>query len=153
MILGVEEIPQLQPASCSFSGHGSDSCKKFIRIINPDTFYDTILISDHFFKQMADEMGYVKLNSNTKLLKKLQEDLNALDPTIHGLLFELASIGERFNRIQPLEAHIARLMSTMDAIVGSIRASGPIVEPDSSKHTAGISSSSSKSSAQGELFD
>ena len=153
MIVGVEEIPQLQPAACSFSGHGSGSAKKFIRIVNPDVFTDTLLISDHFFKQMADEMGFVEVDTNSKLLKELQDRINELAPTVHSFLSELGLLRQRFDNLQALEANILQLKSTMDGLVGIVESPESTIKPDTSKHPSRVSSSSGKSATVVDLFD
>ena len=153
MIIGIEETPQLQPAVCSFSGHGAGSCDKFIRVLAPEDYYDTILISNHFFKQMADEMGYVELKHETKLLIELQERFNELAPTVHSFLSELALLGKRFDNLQALETNLSELKSTMESIVRASQSSKSTVKPDSSKHPSGISSSTSKSATVVDLFD
>ena len=153
MIVGIEHDPQLQPAKCSFSGHGKESCSKFIRITNPDLNYDTLLMSEHYFKQMADLMGYVEQKHETSLLIELQERFNELAPTVHSFLSELALLGKRFDNLQALEANLNELKSTMDGLIRASQSSKSTVKPDSSKHPSGISSSTSKSATVVDLFD
>lgn len=153
MIVGVEHDPQLQPAKCSFSGHGKESCSKFIRITNPDLNYDTLLMSEHYFKQLADLMGYVELKHETKLLIELQERFNELAPTIHSFLSELSSIGQRLDSLSALETDLTGLTATMESIIGATGTSKSTTKPDTSKHPSGISSSTSKSKTVVDLFD
>ena len=144
MIVGIESVPQLQPAACSFSGHGSNSCDKFIRVVAPDNYYDTILISDHFFKQMADEMGYVKLQHGNVLLQNLQVHINELVTAVPQLLDELSSIRERFDNLQTMEAHLTSIRTAVDNVIS---ASKSVAKQVGSKDSTGVSNLASSSVA------
>jgi len=118
LIVGVEETPQLQPAECSFLGYGKGPAKKFLRVLNPDSNTDTLLISDICFHEWAKVMGYVPLDVRDRLLQELKDEANGLGPSISSTVLELASIRGELAGIKNLEARVVRLTELLEAING-----------------------------------
>ncbi len=116
MIIGVEENPQLQPAQCSFLGFGKGPAKKFLRVVNPDSNTDTLLISDICFDEWAKVMGYSPIEDGERLLKQLKEEADGLYPTINSMLDGLSSLRGQLSGLENLEARIDRLTQQLEAI-------------------------------------
>ncbi len=80
----VEQRPQSQPAACCMMGIHEDEW--FIRIMTPDAFTGSLLISKTAFEQMAREQGFVPADHNTKKLRELKERQDDLGPLLSDLL-------------------------------------------------------------------
>lgn len=129
MIVGVEETPQLQPAECSFLGYGKGPAKRFLRVLNPDSNTDTLLISDICFHEWAKVMGYVPLDVRDRLLQELKDEANGLGPSISSTVLELASIRGELAGIKNLEARVVRLTELLGAINGIVEPAEVAPEP------------------------
>jgi hypothetical protein len=75
MIVSVEEVPQIQPAECSFGGGGANVNSKFLRVVNPDMGTDTLLIGDVMFREFAKAMGYIPKDEAVALVEALREEV------------------------------------------------------------------------------
>lgn len=134
MVIGVEVVPQSLPAECTFSGHASHSCDKFLRIQLPEHyFFDNILISDHFFKQMAEEMGYVAKSKQDELLKAIKEDANGMAPGIDVLLNRIDVLRSELDALQSFEKRLSELRESIDSLNGLAKEPMRITKSSTSK--------------------
>lgn len=133
MITGVEEIPQSLPAECTFSGHSSSSCDKFIRVQLPNNYYwDNILISEHFFAEMAKEMNFSPITEREKLLKSIKEDSIGLAPVLTSLLNRIDILRSELDGLQSLATRLESLSGSIEHLLEPVDASGTTAKSNSS---------------------
>ena len=137
-IVGVESNPNLQPAKCSFSGRDSSNDSKFIRLMAPEEDWDTILISDTFFNEMAKLMGYVKISDEDVDAAQLKEAVNGLDAVVPSVLAELAQLRAQLAGVQTLDARIERFDATLRSILKATGSAEQSVEPAGVENTSGV---------------
>lgn len=136
-IVGIETTPQYQPAECSFLGHGTSSCSKFLRVTAPSTdLLDTLLISEHAFVEMAKVMGYVPADEKLRLLEEIKGEASDLAPTLSRLVVDLDDLKSRHDSLQTVVSSIQQLHDAIEAVV---REPKPVVEPTLSKKPTGAS--------------
>jgi hypothetical protein len=136
-IVGIETTPQYQPAECSFLGHGTTSCSKFLRVVAPSTDqFDTLLISEHAFVEMAKVMGYVPADEKLKLLQEIKGEASVLAPILSELVVDLDDLKSRHDSLQTVVGSIQQLHSAIEAVT---RESEPASKPTVSEKPAGTS--------------
>lgn len=118
-IVGIETTPQYQPAECSFLGHGTSSCSKFLRVAASNLdLYDTLLISEHAFHEMAKVMGYVPKDEKLKLLEEIKGEASDLAPSISKLIVGLDDLRNRHDGLQGIVSSIQQLHTAIETLVG-----------------------------------
>ena len=149
MIVGIESRPNLLPAECVFTSHGSGSCDKFIRVQLPENYYwDNVLISDHFFKQMADEMGYVRKDKQHELLEELREEARIVSPNLNGIVDTLAELHDKLQRLEVFEQRITKFAASLE----SFRHGEGTDEQDSSGESTGLPEPTASDTTFEQLF-
>lgn len=142
-IVGIETTPQYQPAECSFLGHGSSSCSKFLRVAAPSTdLNDTLLISEHAFVEMAKVMGYVPVDEKLRLLEEIKGEASGLAPTLSRLVVDLDDLKSRHDSLQTVVNSIQQLHEAIESLA---RESEPVVEQTPSPKPTGTSVPSNSS--------
>lgn len=134
-IVGIEKIPNLYPSACSFNGDDKSTAEWFIRVVNPDTNLDTLLIGSVFFHEMAKRVGYVKLEEVDKAKKSLEEELANVTLALINLSDTVNSVRSNFGVLESIDKRIEDLRRV-------ITAAGKVV-----KQSADKQSSSSDTSA------
>ena len=114
MIVSVEEIPQLFPSECSFGGGGANVNSKFLRVVNPDTATDTLLIGDVMFNEFAKHMGYIRKDEAIALVEALRSEVKKANAAFDNVT---ASVDATSNIVSALEAVSSTLASVRDALV------------------------------------
>ena len=117
MIIGMEEIPQLQPAVCSFLGFGAAPGRKFVRLVAPnDVFSDTLLMSDVAFNEIAKMFEYVPANTLLKGVEELRAELAKVDLNIDNLAIELSSVVSAMAGLPSFDSSIEQLRKVLNSI-------------------------------------
>lgn len=119
MIVGIEDSPQIQPASCSFLGHDKNTAKWFVRLIAPnDVFYDTILMSDIAFREIAKRVGYVSKLEAYEEVEKLREAYRGLAINIDVALAEFDRLRTAFDSGSNVATTLEALRESVNNAVG-----------------------------------
>ena len=116
MIISIEEVPQLQPAVCSFLGFGAGPGRSFIRLVAPDTDYDTLLMSDVAFDEIAKVFGYVKKTVYRQAVIDLRAEINATQHAMAAIISELDSFRAGLPHLTNLESSVENLKKLLGSI-------------------------------------
>lgn len=134
MYMNVETVPQIQPAVCSFLGFGHPEAKWFLRVQTPEDFYDTILISDIAFKEMAKQVGFVEKTQAMKDAESLREELNATRDNLDSIRASLDNLATVLGVAEDLRTRlnsIERSLKTAIKVGGTDRESDAGASEDS----------------------
>lgn len=114
MIVAVEDIPQYYPSECSFGGGGANVNSKFLRVVNPDTATDTLLIGDTMFNEFAKAMGYVRKTDVFAHVESLREEVRNANAAFDNLSTD---INATHRVVDALEAISVVLGNVQDALL------------------------------------
>ena len=134
-IVGIETIPNLYPSACSFNGDDKNTAEWFIRVVNPDLNTDTILIGSVFFHEMANRVGYVRVEDVDKAKKSLEEELANVTLALINLSDTVNSVRSNFGVLESIDKRIEDLRRV-------VTAAGKAVKQASDKPANGADSAS-----------
>lgn len=118
MIVSVEDIPQLQPAECSFGGGGANVNSKFLRVVNPDTATDTLLIGDTMFNEFAKAMGYIRKTDAHLLVEKLREEVVKVNAALADATNALNGSASIVSALETVSSVLAGIRDSVDSVAG-----------------------------------
>lgn len=140
-IIAIEEKPNLYPSSCSFNGDDSTTAEWFIRVVNPDLVYDTLLIGSVFFHEMAKRVGYVKLEEIDLAKQSLESQLADVTSSLDRLAAELSDLRTAVGSLEAVE-------QKLDGLRKVVIAAGKLVK--STEQSAASNASPSSDSSEKE---
>lgn len=126
-IVGIEEVPQIQPAADSFAGYDTNTCRKFLRLVSPAEQYDTLLVSELTFAEWAKVMDFVPKDELYEQIQRLRNEINATYLTLSNTTAELGSIRATLASLEGIEGRlniISGALDTVSSTIGDSRATG-----------------------------
>lgn len=108
-IVGVEEVPQLIPAECSFNGSDKATNSFFIRVVNPGLYTDTLLISETFMEDLAKVSGFVRKTEAMQNVEELRGAIKNADVTLDAATAQLSHLRAVLGDLQTLETRLESL--------------------------------------------
>lgn len=131
----IEQRPQTQPAACCMMGIHEDEW--FIRLMTPDAFSGSLLISKTAFEQMAREQGFVPANKNNQLLRELKERQNELAPLLSDLLDGLSRHRSQYVAFEETLRRVEEFSGRLESIDVRVIESTPFESEGTSGSTEG----------------
>lgn len=114
-IVAIETKPTLYPSDCSFNGDDSSTAEWFIRVVNPDLHFDTLLIGSVFFHEMAKLVGYVPLEELDRAKNSLESQLVDVTNSLDRLTSELSDLRTAMGSLETVEQKLDALRKTVVA--------------------------------------
>ena len=118
MIVAVEDIPQYYPSECSFGGGGANVNSKFLRVVNPDTATDTLLIGDTMFNEFAKAMGYIRKTDAHLLVEKLREEVVKVNAALADATDVLNGSASIVSALETVSNVLAGVRDSVDSVAG-----------------------------------
>lgn len=118
MIVAVEDIPQYYPSECSFGGGGANVNSKFLRVVNPDTATDTLLIGDTMFNEFAKAMGYIRKTDAHLLVEKLREEVVKVNAALADATNVLNGSASIVSALETVSNVLAGVRDSVDSVAG-----------------------------------
>ena len=118
LIVGVEEIPQEQPAECSFGTGDASVNDWFVRVENPDTGMRTLLIGKIFFDEMAKQVGYIEKTEGHKRAEALRAEVDNAVRYLHDVSDRLDGIASISDDLETVKRTLNNLLESIESVKG-----------------------------------
>ena len=115
-LLAVETDPQYQPAECSWGSGDKAVNQRFLRITNPFTDTQTLLMGEIFFKHLASQLGYVHRTEVEEETERLRTELNDVRSTVDSLGSSFTATRESLNNFADFEDNLGKMRDILEAL-------------------------------------